>query len=141
MNILLAEDEPVSRIVLQAMLTSLGHNVTAVLNGAEAWDAWLQTKPRVVLSDWHMPELDGLGLCQRIRERRGGAYTYFLLLSARTGKESFLSAMDAGVDDFLTKPADREELTARLRVAERILGLTEELNVLQGRLAGSSIRP
>jgi CheY-like chemotaxis protein len=133
-KILVAEDEPVSAAVLEATLKGLGHDVTIAKNGADAWDAWLIAQSRVIISDWQMPELDGIDLCQRIRARRGDRYTYFILLTGRTGRESFLTAMDGGVDDFLTKPVDREELAARLQVASRILGLREEMHALQGLL-------
>ena len=134
MKILIAEDEPVSARLLEATLKNLGHEVTKTANGSDAWDAWLLAQPRVVISDWQMPELEGVELCRRIRERRGVRYTYFILLTARGGRESFLTAMDAGIDDFLAKPVDREELAARLTVAERILGLREELHALEGLL-------
>ena len=134
MKILIAEDEPVSARLLEATLKNLGHEVTKTANGSDAWDAWLLAQPHVVISDWQMPELEGVELCRRIRERRGVRYTYFILLTARGGRESFLTAMDAGIDDFLAKPVDREELAARLTVAERILGLREELHALEGLL-------
>ncbi len=121
-------------MVLAATLKGLGHEVRLAANGTEAWDAWLIAQSRVIISDWQMPELDGLDLCRRIRARRTERYTYFILLTGRTGRESFLAAMDAGVDDFLTKPVNHEELAARLQVASRILGLREEMHALQGLL-------
>ena len=134
MNLLLAEDDAVARATLTAVLTAQGHRLTTVAGGSEAWDAWLISRSRVIISDWMMPEVDGLELCRRIRARRGDRYTYFILLTARTGKDNYLNAMNAGVDDFLTKPVDAEELAARLHVAERILGLREELHALEGLL-------
>ena len=134
MNVLIAEDEPATARLLEATLGGLGHKVTLTHNGSEAWDAWLLAQPRVVISDWQMPELEGVELCRRIRERRGAPYTYFILLTASGGRDRYFAAMDAGVDDFLTKPVDREELAARLRVAERILGLRAELSALEGLL-------
>jgi len=134
LNVLIAEDEPVSAKLLGAALKIGGHEATIAPNGGDAWDSWLLAQQRVVISDWEMPELDGLELCRRIRGRRGARYTYFILLTGRSGRESFLAAMDAGIDDFLTKPVDREEVAARLRVAERILGLREELHQLEGLL-------
>src|ERR1700681_1848376 len=83
--------------------------------------------PRVVVSDWLMPKMDGLELCRRIRGVPGRPYTYFILQTARDGRESLHEAMNAGVDDFIPKPAAPAELGARLRVAERILGLQAEL--------------
>ena len=134
MQVLIAEDEAVSSQVLEAVLRAQGHEVTATADGAEAWGTWQISQPRVVISDWLMPEMDGLELCRRIRSRRQERYTYFILLTARSGKQNYLAAMDAEVDDFLTKPVDPDELSARLRVAERILGLREELHILEGLL-------
>lgn len=134
MKILVAEDDPVWRAKLVALLHAQGHDVTATDDGLEAWGAWQIAQPRVVLSDWDMPELDGLELCRRLRARRGDRYTYFMLLTAAGGRENFLAAMEAGIDDFITKPVDPQELRARLTVAERILGLREELHALEGLL-------
>lgn len=134
MNILFAEDDPVSRAKLTAVLNAAGHKTTVVENGEDAWGAWLLAEYRVVLSDWMMPELDGLELCRRIRAHKAHHYTYFIMLTGKTGKENYLAAMQAGTDDFVTKPVDPDELHARLHVAERILGLREELNALEGLL-------
>lgn len=134
MNVLIAEDDPVSRRILQSILVGAGHRVTAAADGLEALDAWRLTEARIVISDWMMPELDGLELCRRMRDERGDRYTYYLLLTGRSGKESYLAAMDAGVDDFITKPVDADELKARLRVAERILGLRQRMDALEGLL-------
>jgi phosphoserine phosphatase RsbU/P len=89
----------------------------------------------VVVADWLMPEMDGLELCRKIRAALARPYTYFILQTARHGRESYLEAMDAGVDDFITKPVEAHELAARLRVAERILGLREDLLTLEGLLS------
>jgi len=134
MDILLAEDEDVSRAMLGALLKGAGHKVTAVANGADAWDAWLLAEHRVVISDWMMPQVDGLELCRRVRARRARHYTYIILLTARSGTDDYLTAMEAGVDDFVTKPPVPSELKARLGVAERILGLRAELMLLEGLL-------
>lgn len=134
MNILVAEDEPVSRLVLQSILAAGGHHVTVTENGTEALDAWRLTEAQLVVSDWMMPHMDGLELCRQIRDARHDRYTYFVLLTARSGKESYLAAMDAGIDDFITKPVDGDELKARLRVAERILGLRQRMDALEGLL-------
>src|SRR5690349_24886806 len=81
-----------------------------------------------------MPGIEGPELCRRIRDRRDVAYTYFIVITGRGGREQYLAAMDAGVDDFITKPVDAEELVARVRAAERILGLRQELHQLEGLL-------
>ncbi len=134
MNVLIAEDDPISRLVLHAILIAAGHSVTAAKDGAEALDAWRLTQSRIVISDWAMPEMDGLELCRRIREEVHDRYTYYILLTGRSGRESYLTAMDAGIDDFITKPVDGDELKARLRVAERILGLRKRMDDLEGLL-------
>jgi DNA-binding response OmpR family regulator len=135
MRILLAEDDLVTRRTLAAILSAQGHDVTEAEDGSQAWGAWQLSAPRVVVADWLMPEMDGLELCRKIRATIERPYTYFILQTVREGRESYLEAMDAGVDDFITKPAGAPELTARLRVAARILGLREELLALEGLLS------
>jgi phosphoserine phosphatase RsbU/P len=133
-RILLAEDEPASRETLRAIMTAAGHEVIPVSNGRDGWEHWLLTQDRVVVADWLMPEMDGLELCRRIRSHGRVPYTYFILETIRSGRGNFLEAMQAGVDDFIAKPIDPEELVARLKVAERILGLRAELFALEGLL-------
>jgi sigma-B regulation protein RsbU (phosphoserine phosphatase) len=131
MNILVAEDDNVSRRILHRNLTRLGHTVSEAGTGAEAWTILQRESIRLVVSDWMMPEVSGLELCRRIRVRADANYTYFILLTARQGDENHREAMAAGVDDFLTKPLDREELETRLRVAERILGFATQVRQLK----------
>ncbi|HXM71170.1 MAG TPA: response regulator transcription factor [Thermoanaerobaculia bacterium] len=139
MHILVVEDDAVTRRMLTAVLAASGHTVTEAEDGNEAWGAWQLSAPRVVLSDWIMPNLDGLELCRRIRATNAPSYTYFILQTVRSGKASFLEAMDAGIDDFITKPVVPEELKARLRAAARILDLRQELWALEGLLAVCSL--
>ena len=127
MKILIAEDDMTSRLVLRATLTKLGHEVTAVTDGQEAWNTIEQKHFPVLISDWMMPGMDGLELCRLIRAVPRSQYTYIILLTALGGKGSYLDGMDAGADDFVTKPFDEEQLAARLRVAARILDLHETL--------------
>jgi DNA-binding response OmpR family regulator len=134
-NVLLVEDEAATRLMLGSVLSAQGHHVLEAEDGDQGWDIWQLSAPRVVVADWLMPALDGLELCRRIRRTHGRAYTYFILLTSRSGVESFLEAMQAGVDDFITKPPRPDELAARLGVAERILGLRAELLALEGLLA------
>ena len=134
-QILVVEDDPVARRVLEAVLAADGHQVTVAENGQVGLGLWQLSNQRVIVSDWLMPELDGLELCRRVRAEPGRPYTYFLLQTARSGRESFLAAMDAGVDDFVTKPVPPEELKARVRAAQRMLGMKEELLALEGLLA------
>ena len=132
MKILIAEDDPVSVKILQFTLQHWGHEVLCTNTGEEAWAAFDQEPVRVIVSDWMMPGLDGLELCKRIRTRAKTEYTYFILLTANnTGRDNLRKAMDAGIDDFLTKPLDREAIYMRLRVAERILQFTTEIRQLK----------
>jgi len=132
MKILIAEDEPLAAKILQNALESLGHEVIATRNGAKAWEVFDHAPVRLIVSDWLMPALDGLGLCRKVRDRKKTPYTYFVLLTSQETKpENYDLAAEAGVDDFLTKPLDRPTIRMRLRVAERILRFTTEVRQLQ----------
>jgi DNA-binding response OmpR family regulator len=131
-KILTVEDDAVSRAVLRQALRKLGHEVVEVPDGEAAWKYLAKEQVRVVVSDWSMPQMDGLELCRRIRKGAGKEYTYFILLSARDAtSENQQAAADAGVDDFLTKPLDFDELWTRLRVAERILRYATQVRQLE----------
>lgn len=133
MKILVAEDDGGTREILKAMIEKAGHEPVMAENGAEAWEIFDKNPIRVAVSDWVMPELDGLTLCQKIRERPKTDYTYFILLSGKkTSKDDYLKAMGRGVDDFLMKPVDSDALWIRVRVAERILTLTNQVKQLEG---------
>jgi DNA-binding response OmpR family regulator len=132
MKILAVEDDAVAGRILSRALAHLGHEVVAAGDGETAWDLWQQTRPRVVVSDWRMPKLDGLDLCRRFREQPGQDYVYFILLTgSEASTDNRRAAADAGVDDFLTKPLDASELWMRLRVAERILRYTTQVRQLE----------
>lgn len=132
MKILIAEDEPVAAKILQRSLETLGYEVLVTSSGVEAWEIFDRDPVRVVVSDWMMPGLDGLGLCQKVRERKNTPYTYFILLTSKeTGAENYDLASYAGVDDFLTKPLDSPTIKMRLRVAQRILRFTTEIHQLK----------
>ncbi len=126
-RVLIADDEPVNRMVLSRKLRQWGHEPVLVENGAQAW-ALLQSEPcRIVITDWMMPEMDGIELTRRIRQSALGGYTYVLLLTARSGIEALVEGIEAGADDFVTKPFNMEELRARLRAGERVLQLESDL--------------
>lgn len=133
MKILTVEDDEVSRKVLRQALTQLGHEVVEAENGEEAWALLHREELRLIISDWMMPEVDGLELCRRIRSHHTPSYTYFILLTARdNSEENQFAAMEAGVDDFLMKPLRAHDLWIRLRVAERILRCTTQAGQLEG---------
>lgn len=133
MKILTVEDDSVARAVLRQALRRLGHEAVEASDGEAAWELLQKTEGvRVVVSDWIMPNSDGLELCKRVRGRVGSEYTYFILLTSRDAtEENQMAAADAGVDDFLTKPLDFPELWTRLRVAERILRYTTQVRQLE----------
>lgn len=131
MKVLAIEDQPVAAMQLMAVLRSLGHEAEHVKDSTEAWKRLTNGGYRVLVSDWRMPGIDGLGLCRMIRER-GGDYVYFILISSnRVTKENRQLALAAGVDDFLAKPVDADELGMRLHVAERIIGLSAQVKQLE----------
>jgi two-component system, NtrC family, sensor kinase len=127
MNILIADDEPISRRLLQSYLERWGHEVAQAGTGAEAWELFERGRFPVVISDWMMPEMDGLELIRRIRTSQRPGYVYAILLTAKTQKTDLIEGMEAGADDFLTKPFDRDELRVRLRAGERIIQLEQSL--------------
>ncbi len=129
MKILIADDDTTSRLLLGATLKKLGHDVTAVEDGLQALACWRQEQPSLIISDWMMPGLDGLELCRLIRAEPALQYTYVMLLTSLGGKGRYLDGMQAGADDFISKPYDEELLAARLQVAERILALHHTLRV------------
>ena len=131
MKILAIEDQPVAALQLTAALRALGHEPECVKDALTAWKCLARDPFRVVVSDWRMPGIDGLDLCRMIRNR-GGDYVYFILVSAAgVSSETRRAALDAGVDDFLGKPVDPEELGMRLHVAERILRFTAQVKQLE----------
>jgi CheY-like chemotaxis protein len=131
-KVLVAEDDPVAGRVLSTLVERAGYEVVFASNGAAAWELFDKEPVRIVISDWMMPELDGLGFCQKVRARPKTLYTYFILLTANhTSSDNYALATAAGVDDFLTKPLNRDILRMRFGVAERILRFTAEIRRLK----------
>lgn len=123
MKVLIADDDPVSRRLLEATLVRLDHDVVAVSNGTDAIAALTPGDgPRLAVLDWMMPGADGLAVCRALRQRQG-PYVYLILLTARDRREDLVAGLDAEADDFLTKPLDVVELRARLRSGERVIQL------------------
>jgi diguanylate cyclase (GGDEF)-like protein len=128
MKVLIAEDDFVSRRRLESNLLSWNYEVEVATDGDEAW-RMLQGEeaPRLAILDWMMPGLDGLGVCEKVRKAKVEPYVYILLLTAKDRKENVVEGLEAGADDYLTKPYDAQELKARLRTGRRILALQEAL--------------
>ena len=127
MRVLIAEDDAVSRMTLRRAIEQLGHEVLVATDGTDAWELYRRDEVDVIVSDWLMPGMDGLDLCRRVRDSQRETYTYFMLLTSLEGKQNFMMGMQAGADDYLTKPLDREELRVRLQVAARVTSLHHQL--------------
>ncbi|HJL16599.1 MAG TPA: diguanylate cyclase [Sandaracinaceae bacterium LLY-WYZ-13_1] len=128
MRVLVADDSPVSRKVLQRMLVSWGYDVVPCENGAQAWDALSgDDAPELAILDWVMPEMDGIEVCRRLRAGEEGSHAFVYLLTARTSTEDMLAGLEAGADDYLTKPVNAAELRIRLRNGRRLVQLHREL--------------
>jgi two-component system cell cycle response regulator len=128
MKILVADDDAVSRRLMQGLLERGGYEVMTAVNGREAADKLATADcPRLALIDWMMPELDGPGLCREVRSRQDGSYIYITLLTSKQSREDIVIGLNAGADDYLTKPCNPDELKARLRTGVRILDLEDKL--------------
>jgi DNA-binding response OmpR family regulator len=124
MKILVAEDQSVSRYILVANLRKWGYDVTAAENGTRAWDMLQEEEaPQLAILDWLMPGMDGIEICRQIRKSPRTRSIYLILLTARRGQEDKIQGLQAGADDYITKPFDREELRARVQVGIRVLEL------------------
>ena len=142
MKILIAEDDAVSRMILRRSVERFGHECLVAGDGEEAWDLYREnSEVDVIISDWMMPGMDGLELCRTVRGEVRDGYTYFIFLTALGDKEHLLMGLEAGADDYLSKPLDRDELQVRLISAYRVTQLhrrlaiqNEELERLNGRL-------
>jgi sigma-B regulation protein RsbU (phosphoserine phosphatase) len=128
MRILIADDDDVSRLELEALLTRHGHEVVAVADGSDAWNV-LEGKdpPRLVVLDWLMENMDGVEVCRRARANPALRDLYLILLTSRGDQEHIVAGLEAGANDYVTKPFDRDELLARVRVGAQVLGLQAEL--------------
>lgn len=128
MKILVADDETLSRRLLEKALERAGYEVVSVENGKQALEQLSKLDgPRLALLDWVMPEMDGPTVCRAVRMRSEQAYIYMVLLTSKGSKEETVLGLESGADDYLTKPFNTEELRARLRVGERILLLEDRL--------------
>ena len=121
MKILIAEDELVSRKKLEKLVETAGHEPLSAPNGKEALKLWESAQPNMVITDWFMPEMNGLELIQQIRRRQGSRYVYIIMVTSQGGIDNLVAGMEAGADDFITKPYNREELSVRLKAGERVL--------------------
>lgn len=125
--ILIVEDDPVSRRLLEKTLVKAGHEFVSVENGRKALEEFKEQFFPIVLTDWMMPEMNGLELCRAIRERTNTGYVFTVLLTAKDSKDDIVAGLEAGADDYLTKPVNQAELIARIKTGIRILELERSL--------------
>jgi diguanylate cyclase (GGDEF)-like protein len=131
MKILVVEDDIIQRRYLQTILVQINHEAVVATNGEEAWQQLQEdAQLRIIITDWMMPVLDGVGLIRRVRASDWPHYTYMILLTGKDSHTNMLAGLQCGADDYLTKPFDRDELIARLKIGERILGLEARLQEL-----------
>ncbi len=130
MLVLIAEDETISRKTLAMFCRKIGYDTLLAADGREAFDLWLEHRPRIVITDWNMPVMDGLALSNKIRESAMDDYTYIIMVTSRDESADLLEGFRGGVDDYLTKPVNKAELEVRLRSSERILTLQDKDTVI-----------
>ena len=127
MEVLIVEDDPISLKLLSGTLLQLNYEVIEAKNGVEAWQILQQRTIRLVITDWVMPEMDGITLTRLIRETEMTGYIYIIILTGRQGIENIVDGLDAGADDYLIKPFNPKELSSRLHIGGRILDLEQRL--------------
>jgi sigma-B regulation protein RsbU (phosphoserine phosphatase) len=140
MRILIAEDERISRMTLSRHLQSWGHDVTVAEDGQQAWEEFSASEFDIIITDWEMPRLSGVELVRKVREVPRAVYTYVILLTSRSDKSDIVEGIEAGADDFVSKPFDREELRVRLLAGQRIVKLERALNKQNAELRDANER-
>ncbi len=138
MRVLIAEDDAVSRRILESVLTKLGYEVHTTHDGNEAWECLHGADPpQLAILDWMMPGMEGIDVCRRLRAepRDDGRYTYVILLTAKAEKSEIIEGIEAGADDYIIKPFDKDELRVRVRAGERVVMLQSQVLEAKSRLA------
>ena len=129
MKVLIAEDDPISRFMLEASLKKWGYEVVSTTNGREAWEALQQDDPpQLAILDWMMPGMDGVQVCRKVRQAPATKRIYILLLTAKGEKGDIVVGLEAGANDYVAKPFDRAELKARVQVGARVIELQQSLS-------------
>jgi two-component system, cell cycle response regulator len=133
-KILIAEDDALSRLVLGRAIANLNHECLSAMDGIQAWEIFQSGEVDVVISDWMMPGMNGIELCQKIRKAESALYTYFIFLTAMSDKEHCVAGLEAGADDYLSKPLNLFDLKTRLLVAQRVTSLHRQLTTQRSEL-------
>jgi len=128
---MIVDDDTISRKLLENVLPKWGYSVEFAKDGVEAWERIQHPEaPNLIISDWMMPEMDGIELCRKIRLMKRSGYIYFIILTSKGSKEDVVKGLDAGADDFLVKPFDYEELKYRIKIGERIIDLEQRITTM-----------
>ncbi len=127
MNVLAVDDDRIALKLIKSSLQKWGHSVYTATNGSEAWDTVISTSVDIVISDWQMPGMDGLELCSKIRSACFKNYIYLILVSTFARQDDIVAGLESGVDDYLVKPFNWDELNARLKTAARIIQMERQL--------------
>ncbi len=139
MRILIADDDATSRLVLEAIVSKLGHECLVATNGSSAWELLSSEGIDVLLTDWLMPGVDGPELCRRVRDELAGHYIYIVLITALGHPEQVLEGMSAGADDYLIKPVDPFAVQSRMVAAERVIHLHRQLGDFRDQLEHANL--
>lgn len=135
MKLLVAEDEYTTRLTVQVILEQWGYRVDSVEDGASAWKLLQKPDgPQIAILDWEMPGINGVELCNKVKMLDRDTPVYVIILTGRDAQDDILQGFDAGADDYITKPFDEHELRARVRVAERLVTIQEELAISNNEL-------
>ncbi len=140
MDVLIVEDDPSSRLLLEKAIRSFGYQACPAASGEEAWERFSGGNFDFVITDWVMPGMDGLELCRHIRNSAHPNYVYVIMVTSRDSPEDLITGMDAGADDFIVRPIQSRELQVRMRAAERILKLQQQLREKNQELAVANTR-
>ena len=135
MRVLFADDDAIARTLLAAVLTHLGHEARGADNGERAWAMFQESPAPLVILDVNMPVLDGLEVCRRIRAHEAGRETFVLVVTARDGRDDLTAVLDAGADEYVTKPSSPENLRARLEIAARRIAQDRARRAAESELA------
>ncbi len=138
MNILVADDDAAARKMISQYLKKKGYNVFEASNGIEAFTSIIDHPINIVIIDWVLPGMDGINVCRKIREKQKGSYVFFIMLTAKEEKKDLIEGFDAGVDEYIMKPVNLQELIARIKVGARIVSLEKKLMEKQRELTGNN---
>ena len=127
MNVLLIEDDIVTNRILEKNLTDMGFDVITTFNGLQGWETYCREDVHFVITDWMMPDMDGLEVLKNIREREDKPFCYIIILTAKNNKDDVIKGISHGANDYITKPFDKDELAVRVKAGQSIVELQQEL--------------